>query len=213
LRPGLVCPSRRQLYRGARPNPRRGGDARVGAPPPGRARSGLLHLCDAQVVAERVAEAEVDAVAAILRVLGDLHTLRLQLGVGLVGVVAGEEKVTAGGALADRLAHLLGGVLAHRRRPRLLEQDGAVGLAGQVHGQPAHGSEVHVGLDLEPELPDVEVERLVLVGHVDLGDGDRGEHGHDAREAQRPDASPKLLGLAQAIAKHVGTGGNGPRRR
>jgi hypothetical protein len=30
LRPGLVCPSRRQLYRAAASDPRRGGDARVG---------------------------------------------------------------------------------------------------------------------------------------------------------------------------------------
>jgi hypothetical protein len=29
-----VCPSRRQLYRAGTMNPRRGGDARVGAPPP-----------------------------------------------------------------------------------------------------------------------------------------------------------------------------------
>jgi integrase len=35
LRPGLVCPGRRQLYRAAPAEPRRGGDARVGAPPPG----------------------------------------------------------------------------------------------------------------------------------------------------------------------------------
>src|SRR3712207_5021834 len=174
--------------------------------------SALLHLGDADVVAG-IAEAEVDAVRLVDRLLGDLHAPGPELRVGLVRVVAGEEQVPAGGPLADELPHLRGGLLAEGRRARLLQQDCAVGLARQVDGQPPHGAEVHVGLHLEPELADVEVERLVLVGDVDLGDGDGGQHGRDAREGHTPGASPELLGLAQAIAKHVGTGGSGPRRR
>ena len=53
------------------------------------------------------------------------------------------------------------------RRSGLLQQDLAVGLAGDVDGQPAHEAEVDVGVDLEAELADVEVERLVLVEHED----------------------------------------------
>jgi len=39
-----VCPSRGQLYRGGESNPRRGGDARGEAPPPGR-RSQPCFIC------------------------------------------------------------------------------------------------------------------------------------------------------------------------
>src|SRR4051812_9177223 len=87
-----------------------------GAPPPGRAGSGGAHLRDAEVVAERVAETEVDAVGLLYRLLGDLHALFLELGVGLVGVIGPEEQVAAGCALRDQLAHLVGGLLAHRGR-------------------------------------------------------------------------------------------------
>src|SRR3954454_8601778 len=48
-RPGLVCPGRRQLYRAVPPRPRRGGDAPRRGAATGRARSGLLHLRDAEV--------------------------------------------------------------------------------------------------------------------------------------------------------------------
>jgi hypothetical protein len=43
-----------------------------------------------------------------------------------------------------------------------------VGLVGEIDRQPAHEAEVGVGVQLEPELADVEVERLVLIEHVDL---------------------------------------------
>src|SRR3954451_6007921 len=82
-RPGLVRPSREQLYRAAEPEPRGGGDAprhlATGVPPPSGRRdessdegsgegsdegsdegSALFHLRDADVVAEGVAETEVD---------------------------------------------------------------------------------------------------------------------------------------------------------
>src|SRR3954449_5646098 len=50
-------------------------------------RSELLHLRDPEVVAEGVAETEVDAVRLVHRVLGDLDATRLELGVGLERVV------------------------------------------------------------------------------------------------------------------------------
>ena len=56
--------------------------------------------------------------------------------------------------------------------PGLLQQDLAVGLAGHVDGEEAHEAEVDVTGDLETELADVEVERLVLVEHVDLRDAE-----------------------------------------
>ena len=99
------------------------------------------------------------------------------------------------------------------RRPRPLEQDLPVRVAGHVDRQPAHETEVGVGVDLETELADVEVERLVLVGHVDLGDGECVQHAANARTPHSPRASPKLLGRSHAMAKHEGTGGSGPRRR
>src|SRR3954452_6556426 len=127
-----------------------------------------LHLRDAEVVAERVAQAEVDAVGLVDRLLADLHTLLLELGVGLVRVVAAEEEVAAGRALAEQLADLRRGLLAHRRRPGDLEQDAAGGVPGDVDRQPAHEAEVDVLADLHAQLADVEVQGLVLIGDVDL---------------------------------------------
>src|SRR3954462_1526694 len=60
-RPGLVCPSRWQLYRAGGARPRRGGDAARRGAAPGGGRSGARHLGDPEVVAERVAQPEVDA--------------------------------------------------------------------------------------------------------------------------------------------------------
>src|SRR5215210_2460351 len=103
-RPGLVRPGRGQLYRAGRPQPRRGGDARDGASRPGGRRSALLHLRDADVVAERVAQAEVDAVGLVDRLLGELDAALREVGVGLARVVAAEEQVPAGRALGEQLA-------------------------------------------------------------------------------------------------------------
>ena len=54
------------------------------------------------------------------------------------------------------------------RRARLLEQELMLGVSRDVDREPAHEAEVGVGVDLEAELADVEVERLVLVEDVDL---------------------------------------------
>jgi hypothetical protein len=48
-----------------------------------------------------------------------------------------------------------------------LEEDLAVGVAGEADRQPAHEAHVDVGVDLEAELAHVEVERLVLVEDED----------------------------------------------
>src|SRR3954469_9085053 len=128
----------------------------------GQGGSALLHLGDADVVAERVAQAEVDAVGLVDRLLGDLHALRLQLGMGLVGVVAAQEQVSAGCTLREQVAHLRGGLSAHGRRTGDLQQDPAGGVTGDVDGEPAHEAEVHVLPDLHAELADVEVQGLVL---------------------------------------------------
>ena len=66
-----------------------------------------------------------------------------------------------------QLAHLLGRRVVHGRRAGRLEQDLAVGIAGDADGQPAHEAQVDVGVDLEAELADVEVEGLVLVEDED----------------------------------------------
>ena len=87
-----------------------------------------------------------------------------------------KKEVAAGLALGQLLADHRGRLLVHRRRPRLLEQDGPVRLIGNVDGQPAHVAEVDVVADLEPELADVEVERLRLVEDVDLRDPEGLEH-------------------------------------
>jgi retinol dehydrogenase-14 len=149
--------SRWQLYRAGAATRRRG-DERVSA----------LHLRNAEVVAEGVAQAEVDAVGLVDRLLGDLDALLLELRVGLVRVVAAEEEVAAGRTLAEQFADLRRRLLAHRGRPRDLEEDAAGGVPGDVDGQPAHEAEVDVLADLHAELADVEVQRLVLVGDVDL---------------------------------------------
>ena len=69
-------------------------------------------------------------------------------------------------ALGDRLADLLRGGLVVCGRAGLLEQDLPLGLARDADRQPAHEAEVLVGVHLEAELADVEVERLVLVEDV-----------------------------------------------
>jgi hypothetical protein len=39
-------------------------------------------------------------------------------------------------------------------------------LTGHADGQPAHEPEIPIGGDLEPQLADVEIQRLVLVGDL-----------------------------------------------
>ena len=51
-----------------------------------------------------------------------------------------------------------------------------VRLARDMHGQPAHKSKIDVIADFQAKLADVEVERFVLVEHVDLGLSDGTKH-------------------------------------
>ena len=83
-------------------------------------------------------------------------------------VVHRDDRRHAQCALRDELADLLGRRLVVRRRSGLLQQQLPVGLTREVDGQPAHEAEVGVGVHFEAELPDVELERLVLVEYVNL---------------------------------------------
>src|SRR5260370_19800843 len=71
---------------------------------PDRGLPGELH--DAQVVAERVAETEVDAIRVLGGLFGDFDPAGLQRLVGLLAVVRGKADREAARALADQLANL-----------------------------------------------------------------------------------------------------------
>src|SRR5918995_2814477 len=111
-------------------------------------------LGDAALVAERVAEAAIDAVGLFGWLLDELHTLGLELLVGLAAVVGGENERQAEGALGDQIADLGRDFVRHRRRAGLLQQDVVIGVAWHVDREPAHEAEVEVGADLEAELAD-----------------------------------------------------------
>src|SRR5207249_12077463 len=83
---------------------------------------GRRELDDAEVVAERVADAEVGAVVALGQLVGDLDALLLEVFVCLLDVARGEAGGETAGALADELADLLRGLRVHRRRAGDLEQ-------------------------------------------------------------------------------------------
>src|SRR5205823_3787268 len=129
------------------------------------------------VVAEWIAQSAVDAVRSLGRLLGELDALRAKFGVGLAAVVGGEEEVSARGPLGQQFADLGRGFLVERRRSRGLQQNLAVAIARHADGQPAHETEVLVRIDLEAELADIEVERLVLVENVKRRNCESVEHG------------------------------------
>src|SRR5690606_188032 len=93
----------------------------------------------------------------------------------------------------DQVADPGRGLLAHRRRARPLQQHLPVRVAGDPHGQPPHEAEVDVGSDLHAELPDIEVERLILVENVAAVMRDTSEHAAEPTCAPARGASPKLL--------------------
>src|SRR6266480_2468073 len=128
------------------------------------------------MVAERIAQPAVDAVRSLGRLLGKLDALRAKFGVGLAAVVGREEQVSAGGPLGQQLADLGRGLLVERRRSRGLQQDLAITIAWDTYGQPAHETEVLVGIDLEAKLADVELERLVLVENIERRNRECVEH-------------------------------------
>src|SRR5690606_11774826 len=139
--------------------------------------AGLRVLHEADAVAERVPDREVDPVELLGGLLGDLHALRPQCLTHGVGVVGYEADGEARGALGDQFADLLRGLRVHAGRRGLLEEDVSVGDALGPNGQPAHlATEDHVGADLQAELAYVEVQRLVLVEDPDVRDVDALDH-------------------------------------
>src|SRR5260370_38362144 len=123
-------------------------------------------LDDADVVAERVANPEVGSVKVLFRLGGELDAARLERLVGLAAVRSRKAEGEAAGSLGDDVANLVRGLRIHGRRPRQLEQNVASGLARDSNRDPAHDPKGHVIGELQPELVDVEVDRLVLVENV-----------------------------------------------
>ena len=124
------------------------------------------HLGEPERVARRVVEARVDAVGALLGLLGELDAARLELLVVRAHVVGGEEERAGealGGEVEDLLARL---VVEHRLAGDGHQHDGEVGWLGGADGEPAevaHLGHGDVGADLPAQLLGVEGERLVLV--------------------------------------------------
>ena len=131
-----------------------------------RRRRQLRHLGEPERVARRVVEARVDAVGALLGLLGELDAARLELLVVRAHVVGGEEE-RAGEALGREVEDLLARlVVEHRLAGDGHQHDGEVGLARGADGEPAevaHLGHGDVGADLPAQLLGVEGERLVLV--------------------------------------------------
>src|SRR5438105_5382043 len=90
------------------------------------------------------------------------------------------------GPLRHQLADLCRGLYVERRRARLFQQDLPVMIARHADREPAHEAEILVGIDLEAQLADVEVECLVLVENVERRNRESVEHG-------------TLLGLARLV--------------
>src|SRR5215208_1642523 len=149
----------------------------------------LLRRAHAQRVPERVTQAAVSAVEALRRLLRELDAVREEVLVRLVDVVDRDDRRRPQRALGDELADLLRRRLVVCGRPGLLEEQLLIGLPGEVHGEPAHEAEVGIGVHLEAELPNVEVERLVLIEYVNLCMSDFVSHGDDAT----PRSAPSLL--------------------
>src|SRR5438132_12276770 len=70
-------------------------------------------LHDPDVVAERIPDSEVGAVVALGDVVRDVHSLRFERLVGLLGVAGCEAGRKTACALADQLTDLGGGLLLH----------------------------------------------------------------------------------------------------
>jgi len=138
----------------------------------GRADARWRRAARSELVAERIAEPEVDPVFALGELVHDLHALCLELVKGLPGVLGREADGEPARALADQLPNLLRRLGVHPRRSRQLEEYVARGIPGNPDGQPAHDAEVKVIAHLEPKLADVEVERLLLVKNEDVRDVD-----------------------------------------
>src|SRR5581483_2968314 len=89
-----------------------------------------LWLGDPDCVAKGVADAHIDTVEAVFRLLGDLHAAIPQRLKGLLAVVRGEGYGEAAGAPGDQRSDLLGGGGIQRGWSGQLQQDLAIGHAG-----------------------------------------------------------------------------------
>src|SRR5262252_4795767 len=159
-----------------------------------------LRLHDSNVVAEWIAQPDVDAVGLLHRFLSELDALGEQRLIGLSAVVRREADRETRCALRNELADLPSGRIVHLRWTRSLEQDVASRLSRHANGQPAHESEILIAADLQAELADVEVQRFVLIGDEDVRDGDGVQHvsrssrfGSYSNVPSDERASPKLL--------------------
>jgi hypothetical protein len=105
----------------------------------------------------------------------ELQAAGLELLVGGLAVV-GVEEDRSGGPLRHQGAHLIGGLVVEHGRARDGHQrDRDVGLPDRADREPAEVTQLrhgHVGADLHAERLGVEVERLVLVVHPQLSNGD-----------------------------------------
>lgn len=136
----------------------------------GSSRAGRLRfqLRDSNVVAEGVAEPDVDTVRLLHRFLCEIDALGQQRLVGFPAVRGCEANREPRRAFRDELTDLPGGSLVHCRRPRFLEQDVASRLSRNSNGQPSHEPEVLIAADFETKLANVKFQRLILVEHEDV---------------------------------------------
>src|SRR5207253_3240562 len=123
-----------------------------------------------EVVAGRIAEAGVDAVRLLRRLLCELHSALLELLIRGAAVVRREEQA-AGGALRHQRLDLVARLLVEHGRAGNRHQRDRDVLAGHADGEPAEVAELGNGdvlPELHAELLGVEGERLVLVVDPDL---------------------------------------------
>ena len=166
-RPGLVCPSRWQLQ-GA-PDPAQGWRRPERAPPPQRrSQPASSGRCGGCCRTGRGARSRCRSRGR--RLLGQLDALRLELGVGLVGVVAVEEQRPPEAPLvsSSRTSSVSSLIAGGPGRSSRISRSGSPGTFTVSQRMKPRSASV----DLQPQLADVEVERLVLVEDVDLRDSD-----------------------------------------
>src|SRR3989442_1824083 len=152
-----------------------GGDSVVPLPSVLSGGADRKRLHEPDVVPERVAQPAVDTVVPLGRLLGDLDAFRSEFLIRLLAVGGCEEEVATRGTLRYQLAGPLRRTRVLGRRTRLLQQDLAA-VTWHVDRQPAHEAQVLVAVDLEAQLADIEVERLVLVENVNRRDRESVEH-------------------------------------
>src|SRR5436853_5994127 len=99
-------------------------------------------LHNADVIPERIANADVYAVRLFDGFLSELDALGEQRLIRFSAVVRREPDRETGCALRDELSDLPGRGIVHRRWARLLEQNVASGLPRHANRQPAHEPEI-----------------------------------------------------------------------